>query len=118
MIMELKKEISPLYSMVMVELYEENPYEEHETETGLKLTSGEFDNPDTGNRDQKERGVYCGKVIEVGPACKYVKPGDDVLLPLNCVRPVTFNKNIYFIVAEQNLITVMGDDLSERFKSL
>ena len=117
MIMELKKQIMPLYSMVMVELYEENPYEQHETETGLKLNS-EFDNPDTGNRDNTERGIYCGQVIEVGPVCKYVKPGDDVLLPLNCVRPVTFNNKVYFIIAEQNIITVMADDLSERFKEL
>lgn len=36
--METKKEIYPLYSMVLVELYEENPYEKLETETGLKLT--------------------------------------------------------------------------------
>lgn len=116
MIMELKKEIMPLYSMVMVELYEENPYEKLETESGLKLTNGAFDNPDTGNRDMKERGMYCGHIIEVGPDCKYAKPGDDCLLPLNCVRPVTFRGNIYFVIAEQNLITLMADDLSERLK--
>lgn len=114
--METKKEIMPLYSMVMVELYEENPYEQTVTEEGLKLTNGEFDNPDTGNRDKKERNMYCGKIIEVGPDCKYAHVGDDCLLPLNCVRPVTFKGNIYFIIAEQNLITIMADDLSERFK--
>lgn len=116
--MEQKTQIMPLYSMVMVELYEENPYEKNETETGLKLTSGEFDNPDTGNRDKKVQEVFCGNVLEVGPACKYVKQGDDVLLPINCVRPITFKDKVYFIIAEEHLITVMANDLSERLKKL
>ena len=71
MIMELKKEIMPLYSMVLIELYKENPYEQLETETGLKLTAGAFDNPDTGNRDKKEFNSTAAHIIEVGPDCKY-----------------------------------------------
>lgn len=114
--MELKTQIAPLYSMVLVELYETNPYEAHETETGLKLTNGQFDNPDTGNRDMKELNMYCGKIIETGPDCKYAKPGDDCFLPLNAVRPVYFKGRIYFIIAEQNLTVLMADDLDTRFK--
>jgi len=113
--MELKKEVMPLYTYVLVELYDENPYEVHETETGLKLTNGEFDSPDSGNREKKELNMHCGKIIEVGPDCKYAKAGDDCYLPLNAVRPVIFKGNVYFICAEQNLTLLLGDNLSERF---
>ncbi|MDO4465417.1 MAG: hypothetical protein Q4C49_00205 [Bacillota bacterium] len=114
--MELKKEIMPLYSTVMIELYEENPYEIHETETGLKLTSGTFDNPDTGNKDMKDRFMVTGSVKAVGPDCKYAHEGDDVMVDVRGLRPIIFMGNYYFQVAEQNIIALLADDLTERFK--
>lgn len=114
--METKKEIYPLYSMVLVELYEENPYEKLETETGLKLTQGAFDNPDTGNRDKKEFNSIAAHIIEVGPDCKYAHAGDDCFIDFRATRPVCFKGNYYFITAEQNIVALLGDDLSERFK--
>lgn len=116
MIMELKKEIMPLYSMVLVELYKENPYEQLETETGLKLTAGTFDNPDTGNRDKKEFNSTAAHIIEVGPDCKYAHAGDDCFIDLRTTRPICFRGNYYFITAEQNIVALLGDELSERFK--
>ena len=114
--MELKKEIMPLYSMVLVELYKENPYEQLETETGLKLTAGAFDNPDTGNRDKKEFNSTAAHIIEVGPDCKYAHAGDDCFIDLRATRPICFRGNYYFITAEQNIVALLGDELSERFK--
>ena len=115
MIMELKKEIMPLYSMVMVELYEKNPYEVMESETGLKLTSGQFDNPDTGNRDKKEYHSTAAHIIEVGPDCKYAKPQDDCIIDLRACRPICFKGSYYFITAEQNIVALLANDLSTRF---
>jgi len=115
MIMELKREIAPLYSFVMVELYEENPYEVMESETGLKLTGGQFDNPDTGNRDKKEYHSTAARIIEVGPDCKYAQAGDDCIVDLRSMRPICFKGNYYFITAEQNIVALLGDDLSQRF---
>ena len=114
--MELKKEIMPLYTTVLVELYEENPYEVLETETGLKLTSGAFDSPDTGNREKKEFMTTAAHIIEVGPDCKYAHAGDDCLIDLRATRPICFKGSYYFNVAEQNIVALLGDDLSERFK--
>lgn len=116
MIMELKKEIMPLYSTILVEIYETNPYESIETETGLKLTHGEFDSPDTGNRERKEFMTSAAKIIATGPDCKYAKVGDDCLIDIRATRPIMFKGGVYFNLAEQNIVALLGDDLSERFK--
>lgn len=114
--MELKKEVMPLYSNVLVELYQDNPYEVKETETGLKLTNGVFDSPDTGNREKKEFMTTAARIIETGPDCKYARPGDDCLMDIRASRPICFKGNYYFIVAEQNVVALLGDDLGERLK--
>lgn len=115
--MNKKKEVKPLYSTVLVELYETNPYEVHESETGLKLSNGSFDSPDTGNRERKEHLSTAARVIEVGPTCKYARPGDDCLIDLRTTRPICFNGHYYFNVAEQNIIALLGDDLTTRFNN-
>lgn len=108
-------EVMPMGCNVMVELYAENPYEEKETEDGFKLTNGEFDNPDTGNRDKKDQSVFAARVIEVGPEAKYIKAEDDVIFPLYCAKPLPFQGHIYFIVAEPNILAVMANDISKRY---
>ena len=111
----MQKEVMPLYSMVLIEPYLENPYEVKETEEGLRLTTDMQENPDTGELDKKDFFIVCGKVKEVGPDCKFVKPGDDVMYDARCVRPIRFMGNVFVIVAEQNIATVISEGLSERF---
>lgn len=113
---ELKNEVMPLFSTILVEMYEENPYEKLETETGLKITAGQFDNPDTGVRDRKSFNSDVAKVIEVGPDCQYVKPGDDIICRLDVLTPVCFRGNYYFTLDERNVKLILGNNLSERFK--
>jgi len=113
----MKKEIKPLYSCVMLRPYAENPYVQQVSETGLKLTNGEFDNPDSGNRDEKDMFVQCAEVIEVGGTTKYVQVGDDVLYDVRSVRPVPFMGQGFLITAEQNLVAIMNDNLTEREKT-
>lgn len=110
------KEIMPLYSMVMVEIYDENPYERKETETGLRITNDLRENEDTGMIEKSEFYVKTAKVIEAGPDCKYVRAGDDVLIDTRSIRPIRFMDNIFWNIAEPNLVAVINEGLSERFK--
>lgn len=112
----MKNEIMPLYSYLMVEFYNENPYEVKQTETGLKLTTGTHESPDSGELEQKDQWFRVAKVLEAGPECKYVHAGDDVYLDIRGCRPFPWNGGIYWNAAEQNIIAVMADDLTERFK--
>ena len=56
------------------------------------------------------------EVIEVGPDCKYVKPGDDVYVNNPTIRPVPFMRQGFFLCNEQNVLAVMNNDLDKRFK--
>lgn len=112
----MKTEIMPLYSNVILLPYEQNPYANLLTESGLQLTNGEFDNTDSGEHDRLELYISCAKVVEVGPKGEYVQAGDDVFFDTRSARPVPFMRQGFFITAEQNLICVMNDDLKERFK--
>jgi len=109
-------EIMPLYSTLMVDFYDENPYEVKESETGLKLTTGLHESPDSGELEKKDTWFRAANVLEVGPECKYVKPGDDVYADVRGCRPFPFRGHIYWQLAEQNVIAVMANDLHERLK--
>ena len=112
----MKKYIMPLYTTLLVEFYNENPYEVKQTETGLKLTTGMHESSDSGEIEQKDTWYRVAKVLEVGPDCKYVHAGDDVYLDVRSCRPFPWMGGIYWNAAEQNVIAVMGVDLPDSFK--
>ena len=60
--------------------------------------------------------ISCAEVIEVGPDCKYIKPGDDVYVNNPSIRPVPFMRQGFFLCNEQNVLAVMNNDLDKRFK--
>lgn len=113
---ELKKEIMPNGNRVLMRAMDNNPYMATTTESGLELITGEFDNPDTGERDMKDFPTQCAEVLEVGPKCEYVRPGDHVIITLGSLTPVPFKGEILWSTSEINLIAIMADDLHERFK--
>lgn len=47
-------QIIPGRCTVLVQVYDVNPYEQTEAD-GFVLTNGEFDSPDSGNREKKEQ---------------------------------------------------------------
>lgn len=104
--MIMEKKIKMTSTRMLLDVYETNPYEMTETESGFKLTKGEFENSDTGDRDVKNPGLVCAKVMEVGPDCKVVKPGDDIYVVTNGLRPVTVNNETYCVTFEENVILV------------
>lgn len=109
-------EIMPLYSTLMVDFYDENPYEAKESETGLKLTTGLHESEDSGELEKKDTWYRVASVLEVGPDCKYVKANDDVYLDVRGCRPFPFKGHIYWQADERNVIAVMADDLTQRLK--
>lgn len=111
----MKKEIMPLFSNVMIRPYAENPYDTMKSEEGLILNNGEFDNSDSGEHENLDLKIACAEVIEVGPECKYVKVGDDVYVNTFSIRPVPFMRQGFFLCNEQNILTVMNNNLNERF---
>ncbi len=112
----MKTEIMPIYNNIMIRPYKENPYADQVTASGLKLGSGEFTNPDSGEDEKMYLKIQCAEVIEVGPACKQIKAGDDVYVNTPTIRPVPFMRQGFFLCSEQNVLAIMNNNLSERFK--
>ena len=111
--MENEKEIVTLYRTVLIDVYDKNPYKQAETEDGLTL-SDEFINSDSGQIDKKDFYIECAKVIEAGPECKYVKPGDDVLIDIRTMSPIPFYGKVYWVLDEGAVKAVIGTGLKER----
>jgi hypothetical protein len=108
----MKLEIVPGRCTVLVQLYENNPYEQKEID-GFKLTNGEFDSPDSGNREKKEQICHAGQIVEVGPECKYSKENMDVMFDIRASRPICVKGDYYFQVAEANIIAWVGEDIKK-----
>ena len=101
--------------------YPENPYKKIlDANSGLFIEpSGKFINPDTGQLDEKQELMLCGKVIEVGPECKYVQVGDDVYYDYRTAYPLPFMSNGYKIFSEQSVFAAVGESLKQRlFKNV
>lgn len=113
-------EIMPVNINIIILPYPTNPYKKMVSKGGLLIGeySGSFQNPDSGEGDTLNLGIGCAKVIEVGPACKYIKSGDDVFYDTRVQKPIPFMGCGYFLTNEQNIICVMNEGLTERFKNV
>lgn len=110
-----KTEMMPIGYGVLVLPYEKNPYSQGMTEEGFMTTDGGFINEDSGNKDLMEESFKCGQIIEVGQKCEVVRVGDDVIFHQGSVRPLPFMGKGLFLVSEPSILTVIGENLKERF---
>jgi hypothetical protein len=81
------------------------------------LGDGEYDSQDSGEHEKLDLFIACASVIEVGPDTKYVIPGDDVFFDTRSARPIPFMRQGFLNIAEQNLVSIMNDNLKERIKN-
>jgi co-chaperonin GroES (HSP10) len=111
----MKKEIKPLGINIILQPYKENPYTQKESEGGMLLSDGRFSNSDSGEQDILDTIIGCAKVIEIGPKCQDVQIGDDVFYDTRTVRPLPFKRMGFVAVSEAGIISLMNDNLEERF---
>lgn len=111
-------EIKPTSNNLLVKPYKKNPYEKAEVrKSGIILDSdaATFTNPDSGEEEEEQVGIIVGRVIEVGPECKWVKPGDDVYYMFNSIIPIPFFRQGFQCVAEPRTLMFLNTGLTERF---
>lgn len=112
-----KLEILPLGSRIILLPYLRNPYRKIVSDGGILIDyDGSFTNPDSGEQDKLPQGIVCGKVIEIGPECKWVKPGDDIYYDSRTTLPIPFYSQGYHTLAEQQVLCVLNEELKKRFK--
>ena len=101
-------EIIPVNTNVLIQPYLQNPYRYIETTaSGLIVgveSSKTYKSNETGEIEQNNEVIKCGKVLAVGPACKNVNVGDDVYYTTYSEAKLPFRKKGYVIVGEGLLV--------------
>ena len=108
-------EMLPMMNKIILQPYPVNPYRKVVEGSLIVDYTGAFKNPDSGEDDKLQELVGCAKVIEVGPECKYLKPGDDVYYDTRTVYPVPFMSMGYRLTSEPQILCVLNEKLKERF---
>lgn len=117
-----KIEIMPLGSNLIVKLFEENPFQRIVKQGSLIVDLGgqkpQYKNTDNGNIEEEENFVKVGVVQEVGPECKYVKPGDTVFTSKPSLVPIPFYKQNLHYLSEMRVLAVVNEGLTKRFQEI
>lgn len=108
-------EMLPMMNKIILQPYPVNPYRKIVEGSLIVDYTGAFKNPDSGEDDKLQELVGCAKIIEVGPECKYLKPGDDVYYDTRTVYPVPFMSMGYRLTSEPQILCVLNEKLKERF---
>lgn len=109
-------EMLPMFNKVVLLPYPTNPYKKVVEGSIIVEYSGDFMNPDSGEKDKLQELVGCAKVIEVGPECKYLKAGDDIYYDPRTCYPVPFMSLGYKLTTESQILCVLNVSLKERFQ--
>ena len=117
-----KIEIMPLGSNLIVKLFEENPFQRIVKQGSLIVDLGgqrpQYKNTDNGKIEEEENFVKVGVVQEVGPECKYVKPGDTVFTSKPSLVPIPFYKQNLHYLSEMRVLAVVNEGLTKRFQEI
>ena len=109
-------EMLPMFNKVIILPYPNNPYKKSIQGSIIVEYNGDFMNPDSGEKDKLQELVACAKVIEVGPECKYLKPGDDIYYDPRTCYPVPFMSLGYKLTTETQILCMLNESLKERLK--
>lgn len=114
-----KLEIMPLTSYVLIKPFESNPFQKiNKLDSGLIIDSGgiapSFKSQETGDIIDANQYIKVGLVTEVGTECKFLKPGDVVFYNIASEVQVPFFKFGFVIVAEQRILAVVNEGLTDR----
>ena len=117
-------EIMPLGTYILVKQFEENPFQRivRDSKSGLIIDTGglapQYKNTDNGEIEEEEQFIKVGVVQEVGPECKYLRPGDAVFYSKPSAIPVPFYKQQLIQVNETRVLAVVNEKLTERFNEI
>lgn len=116
-------EIMPLTSYALISPFKTNPFQKIKTtETGLITDLGgltpQYKSQETGRIEEETEYVKVGIVTETGTECKFLKPGDIVFYNIASEVQVPFFKFGFVIVAEQRILAVVNEGLTQRKKDI
>lgn len=114
-------EIKPTYSNVLIKPFDSNPFQQIKRVGALIVDTGgytpEYKSSDTGEWEEQEQAIAVATVIEVGPECKNVKPGDAIFYSKISAIPIPFYKQGFYSINEHSILQMVNVGLTERFKN-
>ena len=118
-----KAELKPMFSRIIVKPLAHNPFQKVEVKGSIIVDAGGYTphaefNPVSGQYEEQKEFIVTGCVIEVGPEIKYLKEGDVVYYRRDTVVPVPFFKQGLVSLAENQVIAVVNEGLTERFNNV
>lgn len=118
-----KAELKPMFSRIIVKPLAHNPFQKVQMQGSLIVDAGGYTphaelNPISGQYEEQKEFIVTGCVVEVGPETKYLKEGDVVYYRRDTVVPVPFFKQGLVSLAENQVIAVVAESLSERFNNV
>ena len=118
-----RAELKPMFSRIIVKPLAHNPFQKVEIKGSIIVDAGGYTphaefNPVSGQYEEQKEFIVTGCVIEVGPETKYLKEGDVVYYRRDTVVPVPFFKQGLVSLAENQVIAVVNEGLTERFNNV
>lgn len=112
-------EIMPMGPYALIKPFDQNPFQKIKiTKSGIITDLGGMQlshkSQETGEEEDDEIGIKVGTVIEVGPKCEFLRPGDVVFYTVMSECIVPFYKLGFVTVAENRIIAVVNEKLTER----
>lgn len=113
-------EIIPMRDYLLVEPFKTNPFQQivKDYKTGIVLDLGgytpEWKSNDTGEIEEAEQWMRVATVIETGPECKFIKPGDAIFYSKPSEVTIPFYKHGFCVVQEARVFAVVNEGLTER----
>jgi hypothetical protein len=116
-------EIMPMFSYALIQPFEKNPFQQIKISEGGVITdlggmALDIKSNETGEMIQEEQFIKVGTVIEVGHKCEFLKPGDIVFYTIASEIMVPFFRQGFVVVAEQRIMAVVNEKLTERRDNL
>lgn len=116
-------EIMPMYSYVLIQPFSKNPFQQVKISDGGIITdlggmSPTYKSNETGEYEESEQYIKVGTVIETGHKCEFIKAGDIVMYTIASECPVPFFRQGFVAVAEQRILAVINEKLTERKENL
>ena len=118
-----KAELKPVFSRIIVKPLAHNPFQKVQMQGSLIVDAGGYTphaelNPVSGQYEEQREFIVTGCVVEVGPETKYLKEGDVIYYRRDTVVPVPFFKQGLVSLAENQVIAVVNEGLTERFNNV
>lgn len=116
-------EIMPMFNYALIKPFDQNPFQQIKvSKSGIVTDLGgyapQYKSNETGDIEEEQQFIKVGTVIEVGHKCEFLKEGDVVMYTIASECMVPFYKMGFVVVAEQRILAVINEKLTERRNNL